>query len=216
MNLNDLLVSYKQVETPSYLQEQIEQPTELEVGESTDQEALNRVQSRQGFAGWKSMETSNQPIKDNNVAQPIKGQNAFNQAMNSYLSKHPEDAKYRDTLTAIANKESNFNPTVKNSASSASGYFQFIDSTRKQYAPNLTRDQFLNSPEEQISAAVKLLKANRKISSKYSNVRGLNQLQIDYGMWFSPKALSNYLKTGKSDFKDPQGTSLMQVLRKMA
>mgnify|MGYP007049292197 FL=1 len=35
-------------------------------------------------------------------------------------------------------------------------------------------------------------------------------------MWFSPAALSNYLRTGKSNFKDPQGTSLMTVLNKMA
>lgn len=220
MRISDLFVSYNQVQAPSYLESpQIEYTP---IGEElTNQENLDRIQSRnqkkEGFAGWNAIEQNTS--EDNSATTshtPAKGSKSFNLAMTSYLAKHPEDAKYRQTLTEIAAKESNFNPTVKNSKSSASGYFQFINSTRKQYAPHLTKEQFLNNPEEQISAAVKLLKANRNISSKFSNLRGLSQLQVDYGMWFSPAALSNYLKTGKSGFKDPQGTSLMTVLNKMA
>lgn len=220
MGISDLFVSYNQVQAPSYLESpQIEYTP---IGEElTTQENLDRIQSRnqkkEGFAGWNPLEQNTSEDNSTNISHtPAKGSKSFNLAMASYLAKHPEDAKYRQTLTEIAAKESNFNPTVKNSKSSASGYFQFINSTRKQYAPHLTKEQFLNNPEEQISAAVKLLKANRNISSKFANLRGLSQLQIDYGMWFSPAALSQYLKTGKSNFKDPQGTSLMTVLNKMA
>lgn len=223
MNLSDLLVSYKQVKRPSYLDNSDIniQPIENSFGNTT-QQAYDRIAERQkkeGFMGW------NLPINDmgntqstenNQTLKPIKGTATFEKAMDSYLSKHPEDSHLRYTLTRIAKVESNFNPTVKNSASSASGYFQFINSTRKQYAPNLTREQFLSNPEAQIEAAAKLLKANRRTSGKFSNLRGLSQLQVDYGMWFSPAALTNYLKTGTSNFKDAQGTSLMTVLRKMA
>ena len=220
MGISDLFVSYNQVQAPSYLESpQIEYTP---IGEElTTQENLDRIQSRnqrkEGFAGWNPLEQNTSEDNSTSTSHtPAKGSKSFNLAMASYLAKHPEDAKYRQTLTEIAAKESNFNPTVKNAKSSASGYFQFINSTRKQYAPHLTKEQFLNNPEEQISAAVKLLKANRNISSKFANLRGLSQLQIDYGMWFSPAALSQYLKTGKSNFKDPQGTSLMTVLNKMA
>ena len=220
MGISDLFVSYNQVQAPSYLESpQVEYTP---IGEElTTQENLDRIQSRnqkkEGFAGWNPLEQNTSEDNSINTSHtPAKGSKSFNLAMASYLAKHPEDAKYRQTLTEIAAKESNFNPTVKNAKSSASGYFQFINSTRKQYAPHLTKEQFLNNPEEQISAAVKLLKANRNISSKFANLRGLSQLQIDYGMWFSPAALSQYLKTGKSNFKDPQGTSLMTVLNKMA
>lgn len=220
MGISDLFVSYNQVQAPSYLgSPQIEYTP---IGEElTTQENLDRIQSRnqkkEGFAGWNPLEQNTSEDNSTNTSHtPAKGSKSFNLAMASYLAKHPEDAKYRWTLTEIAAKESNFNPTVKNAKSSASGYFQFINSTRKQYAPHLTKEQFLNNPEEQISAAVKLLKANRNISSKFANLRGLSQLQIDYGMWFSPAALSQYLRTGKSNFKDPQGTSLMTVLNKMA
>lgn len=220
MGISDLFVSYNQVQAPSYLESpQIEYTPIRE--ELTNQENLDRIQSRnqkkEGFAGWNPLEQNTSEDNSTNTSHiPAKGSKSFNLAMTSYLAKHPEDAKYRQTLTKIAAKESNFNPTVKNAKSSASGYFQFINSTRKQYAPHLTKEQFLNNPEEQISAAVKLLKANRNISSKFANLRGLSQLQVDYGMWFSPAALSQYLKTGKSNFRDPQGTSLMAVLNKMA
>ncbi len=220
MGISDLFVSYNQVQAPSYLESpQVEYTP---IGEElANQENLDRIQSRnqkkEGFAGWNPLEQNTSEDNLTNTSHiPAKGSKSFNLAMTSYLAKHPEDAKYRQTLTEIAAKESNFNPTVKNAKSSASGYFQFINSTRKQYAPHLTKEQFLNNPEEQISAAVKLLKANRNISSKFANLRGLSQLQVDYGMWFSPAALSQYLKTGKSNFRDPQGTSLMAVLNKMA
>ena len=220
MGISDLFVSYNQVQAPSYLESpQVEYTP---IGEElANQENLDRIQSRnqkkEGFAGWNPLEQNTSEDNSTNTSHiPAKGSKSFNLAMTSYLAKHPEDAKYRQTLTEIAAKESNFNPTVKNAKSSASGYFQFINSTRKQYAPHLTKEQFLNNPEEQISAAVKLLKANRNISSKFANLRGLSQLQVDYGMWFSPAALSQYLKTGKSNFRDPQGTSLMAVLNKMA
>lgn len=226
MGISDLFVSYNQVQPPSYLS----QPTpnyssdlsnEDSIYDNTqlfNQELYDRINNRPKsiFAGWNPIEKSLDPDLADTSHTPTKGSKSFNLAMTSYLAKHPEDAKYRQTLTEIAAKESNFNPTVKNAKSSASGYFQFINSTRKQYAPHLTKEQFLNNPEEQISAAVKLLKANRNISSKFANLRGLSQLQVDYGMWFSPAALSQYLKTGKSNFRDPQGTSLMAVLNKMA
>lgn len=220
MGISDLFVSYNQVQAPSYLESPQIEYTPIEE-ELTNQENLDRIQSRnqkkEGFAGWNPLEQNTPEDNSINTSHiPAKGSKSFNLAMTSYLAKHPEDAKYRQTLTEIAAKESNFNPTVKNAKSSASGYFQFINSTRKQYAPHLTKEQFLNNPEEQISAAVKLLKANRNISSKFANLRGLSQLQVDYGMWFSPAALSQYLKTGKSNFRDPQGTSLMAVLNKMA
>lgn len=220
MGISDLFVSYNQVQAPSYLD--VPQVEYTPIGEElTNQKNLDRIQSRnqkkEGFAGWNPLEQNTSEDNLTNTSHtPAKGSKSFNLAMTSYLAKHPEDAKYRQTLTEIAAKESNFNPTVKNAKSSASGYFQFINSTRKQYAPHLTKEQFLNNPEEQISAAVKLLKANRNISSKFANLRGLSQLQVDYGMWFSPAALSQYLKTGKSNFRDPQGTSLMAVLNKMA
>lgn len=127
MGISDLFVSYNQVQAPSYLESpQIEYTP---IGEElTNQENLDRIQSRnqkkEGFAGWNPLEQNTSEDNSTNTSHtPAKGSKSFNLAMTSYLAKHPEDAKYRQTLTEIAAKESNFNPTVKNAKSSASGYF---------------------------------------------------------------------------------------------
>ena len=35
-------------------------------------------------------------------------------------------------------------------------------------------------------------------------------------MWFRPASMINYLKTGKDDYKDAQGTGLNKIFTKMA
>ena len=37
-----------------------------------------------------------------------------------------------------------------------------------------------------------------------------------YGMWFSPREMINYLKTGQfSGYRDAQGTNLQKIFNKM-
>lgn len=62
---------------------------------------------------------------------------------------------------AIARAESNLNPNAKNKTSSASGLFQFIDSTYKYYCVDLyslalSLDR-KNDPDVQIECALKML-----------------------------------------------------------
>lgn len=218
MDLSDLLVSYKQVELPTYYEDNSTtiQPLIPEDLVTRAQDVVQKPDNK--FVGWKYPEPQEQEINDmpvQNNLPAVKGSALFEQEMNKYMAAHPQDQQYRNTLTTIAKKESNFKQHAANSASSAVGWFQFIDSTRRGVMPNLTKQEFINSPQAQISAAVKLLKMNRAISNQFKNRRGLSQIQIDYGMWFSPKALRNYLDTGYSNFRDSQGTSLINVLNKV-
>lgn len=215
MDLSDLLVSYKQVELPTYYEDN---STTIEplIPEDLVTRAQDVVQKPDNkFIGWKYPELEDNPVEISDNIPTVKGSALFEQEMNKYMAAHPQDQQYRNTLTTIAKKESNFKQHAANSASSAVGWFQFIDSTRRGVMPNLTKQEFINSPQAQISAAVKLLKMNRAISNQFKNRRGLSQIQIDYGMWFSPKALRNYLDTGYSNFRDSQGTSLINVLNKV-
>lgn len=219
MDLSDLLVSYKQVELPTYYEDTSTTVQPL-IPENLIARAQDVVQKPDNkFVGWKYPEPVDMTQQNNFVAQDnlpkVKGSALFEQEMNKYMAAHPQDQQYRNTLTTIAKKESNFKQHAANSASSAVGWFQFIDSTRRGVMPNLTKQEFINSPQAQISAAVKLLKMNRAISNQFKNRRGLSQIQIDYGMWFSPKALRNYLDTGYSNFRDSQGTSLINVFNKV-
>lgn len=215
MDLSDLLVSYKQVELPTYYEDTSTTVQPL-IPENLIARAQDVVQKPDNkFVGWKYPEPEDNPVEISDNMPTVKGSALFEQEMNKYMAAHPQDQQYRNTLTTIAKKESNFKQHAANSASSAVGWFQFIDSTRRGVMPNLTKQEFINSPQAQISAAVKLLKMNRAISNQFKNRRGLSQIQIDYGMWFSPKALRNYLDTGYSNFRDSQGTSLINVLNKV-
>lgn len=215
MDLSDLLVSYKQVELPTYYEDTSATVQPL-IPENLIARAQDVVQKPDNkFIGWKYPELEDNPVEISDNMPTVKGSALFEQEMNKYMAAHPQDQQYRNTLTTIAKKESNFKQHAANSASSAVGWFQFIDSTRRGVMPNLTKQEFINSPQAQISAAVKLLKMNRAISNQFKNRRGLSQIQIDYGMWFSPKALRNYLDTGYSNFRDSQGTSLINVLNKV-
>ena len=215
MDLSDLLVSYKQVELPTYYEDTSTTVQPL-IPENLIARAQDVVQKPDNkFVGWKYPELEDNPVEISDNMPTVKGSALFEQEMNKYMTAHPQDQQYRNTLTTIAKKESNFKQHAANSASSAVGWFQFIDSTRRGVMPNLTKQEFINSPQAQISAAVKLLKMNRAISNQFKNRRGLSQIQIDYGMWFSPKALRNYLDTGYSNFRDSQGTSLINVLNKV-
>lgn len=215
MDLSDLLVSYKQVELPTYYEDTSATVQPL-IPENLIARAQDVVQKPDNkFVGWKYPEPEDNPVEISDNMPTVKGSALFEQEMNKYMAAHPQDQQYRNTLTTIAKKESNFKQHAANSASSAVGWFQFIDSTRRGVMPNLTKQEFINSPQAQISAAVKLLKMNRAISNQFKNRRGLSQIQIDYGMWFSPKALRNYLDTGYSNFRDSQGTSLINVLNKV-
>lgn len=215
MDLSDLLVSYKQVELPTYYEDTSTTVQPL-IPENLIARAQDVVQKPDNkFIGWKYPELEDNPVEISDNMPTVKGSALFEQEMNKYMAAHPQDQQYRNTLTTIAKKESNFKQHAANSTSSAVGWFQFIDSTRRGVMPNLTKQEFINSPQAQISAAVKLLKMNRAISNQFKNRRGLSQIQIDYGMWFSPKALRNYLDTGYSNFRDSQGTSLINVLNKV-
>lgn len=135
-----------------------------------------------------------------------------------YVSNHPEDSdeEMRVILSNIAAHESAYNPQAQNPKSSASGWFQFIDSTRQSYT-TMNREQFKQDRQEQIAAATKLYKA---IYNKYYNSpkwkslidkRGLSVAQVIYGGWFRPASLQNYLEKGYDTYADPQGTTLQKV-----
>ena len=74
------------------------------------------------------------------------------QILEQTLDKYGITGNKKTTLMKIASLESRFNPKAQSKNSSAAGYFQFIDSTRKSYS-SLSREQFKNSPDAQVLAA---------------------------------------------------------------
>ena len=121
------------------------------------------------------------------------------------------DKEKADILTRIAYNESGFNINAKNPKSSASGLFQFTNATKQRFG-------YGNTAEEQIQAASRLYDNNlqqlQSAASQYGT-KGKSLAQLMYGMWFSPQATLNYLKTGNTNFSDAQGTTLNNIFNKM-
>lgn len=122
-----------------------------------------------------------------------------------------KDKEKADILTKIAYNESGFNINAKNPKSSASGLFQFTNATKQRFG-------YGNTAEEQIQAASRLYDNNlqqlQSVASQYGT-KGKSLAQLMYGMWLSPQATINYLKTGSNNFSDAQGTTLNNIFNKM-
>lgn len=167
MNLSDLLVSYKQVESQPSVKKHIDMPTpiyrEYDDFKATPKETEKEVKeapkskysiSRELFA----TSSPSQPIN------PIKGSQEFENAYDEVEKINPEAKKYRRFLTQVAKIESGFNKRIQNRAGApAYGYFQFMQDGKKynnisKYA-NTDIETFRNNPQLQIQAAIKLAKS---------------------------------------------------------
>lgn len=219
MKLEDLLVSYKAVLPPveEYKEEVITNPYErLEQYKASKQEETQTNVPELDeyiFPGWKEIVQSVYP---QNKSQKKSIPASFTQQFDSYLRDNPQDADTRDILTSIARLESSFDPSAKNFSSSALGYFQFLDSTRKDYDSS-SREEFSNDPQKQFAAAVKHYRKLKKSLIPFESAykaRGLTPLQAMYGMWWRPKSFIEYVKKGKDNYVNPDGMTIEKILER--
>ena len=110
-----------------------------------------------------------------------------------------KDPNIKKLILLQAKRESSFNPTAKSKSSSASGYFQFIDGTRKKYS-NYSKEEFLKDQKEQVRAAYKYLSDIHKSSSALKlKQQGYNDAFITALGWWYPRSMDMVLE-GKKDF----------------
>ena len=130
--LSDLLVSYKQVEAPTY-NSTPELPMDrfdrlqqyINNRDNKDNTSVTETKKDKGFAGWYYGSDDTKPTGGGTVSAV--GSKAFNQAFDQYATTHQVDSQTRQILTNIAEMESRFNSNAANPGSSARGWFQFID-----------------------------------------------------------------------------------------
>lgn len=175
--------------------------------------------------GNKSMIITNTDLIPTSVQDSInsnqQGYQEFLKHLRLYSQQHNISKEDKDMLIGIAALESNFKSKISNGTSSASGWFQFVDNTRKSYS-NVTKEQFLNNSQLQIEAAHKHLQDVKKqakvFMDRYKTARKLTPFQIIRGMWFRPESMRSYLQNGRDisnggkEYVDSQGTTLEKVL----
>lgn len=126
------------------------------------------------------------------------------------LDKYGITGNKKTTLMKIASLESGFNSKAQSKNSSATGWFQFIDSTRNKYS-NLSREQFKNSPDAQVLAASQLYDDNaRFLRNNGIAVTG----EAIAASWLNPKWTKNYYKYGIAGGSDANGTSVAKYINK--
>ena len=126
------------------------------------------------------------------------------------LDKYGITGNKKTTLMKIASLESRFNPKAQSKNSSAAGYFQFIDSTRKNYS-SLSREQFKNSPDAQVLAASQLYDDN----ARFLRSNGIAATgEAIAASWLSPKWAKNYYKYGIAGGSDANGTNVVKYINK--
>lgn len=126
------------------------------------------------------------------------------------LDKYGITGNKKTTLMKIASLESRFNPKAQSKNSSAAGYFQFIDSTRKNYS-SLSREQFKNSPDAQVLAASQLYDDN----ARFLRNNGIAATgEAIAASWLNPKWAKNYYKYGIAGGSDANGTNVAKYINK--
>lgn len=132
------------------------------------------------------------------------------QILEQTLDKYGITGNKKTTLMKIASLESRFNPKAQSKNSSAAGYFQFIDSTRKSYS-SLSREQFKNSPDAQVLAASQLYDDNaRFLRNNGIAVTG----EAIAASWLNPTWAKNYYKYGIAGGSDANGTNVAKYINK--
>ena len=225
--LSDLLVSYKQVEVPTYNSTQ-ELPMDrfarlqqyINNRDNKDNISTEETTQDNEFTDWYyKPDTKNifrGSISRRGTISAV-GSKAFNQAFDQYATTHQVDSQTRQILTNIAEMESKFNSNAANPGSSARGWFQFLDGTRRQLGNTQSRQDFMNDTQSQIDLAVNLYKINNLQLKKYKDKiikLGLTPTQVAYGMWWRPASMINYLRTGFDSYQTSDGMTLEKILKK--
>lgn len=110
-----------------------------------------------------------------------------------------KDSHIKNLILLQAKRESSFNPSAKSTSSSASGYFQFIDSTRKRYS-SYSKTDFLKDQKEQVRAAYKyFMDIHNSPSAIKLKEKGYNDALITALGWWYPKSMDMVLQ-GKRNF----------------
>lgn len=132
------------------------------------------------------------------------------QVLEQTLDKYGITGDKKTTLIKIASVESGFNSKAQSKNSSAAGWFQFIDSTRKDYS-SLSREQFKNNVDAQVLAASQFYDDN----ARFLRSNGIAATgEAIAASWLNPKWAKNYYKYGATGGSDANGTSVTKYINK--
>lgn len=140
------------------------------------------------------------------------GYKRFKEELAKFIEENPQYADIQDSLSRIAALESAYVMDIPNKAgSSALGWFQFTDGTRKAYNSQ-TREQFTHDPQAQLMAAARhYTNLQREVKKRGGDP---NDFVTMYGAWWRPASAYNYIKNPDYDFKTKYNESFQQIIQR--
>ena len=144
--------------------------------------------------------------------------NNTNNNFSKLLEQNGITGQKKTFLTKIAKLESAYNQYATNNKSSASGWFQFTDSTRRMFT-NADKNTFLKDGNLQIQTASKLYDSNYNYLKRNGLLDKLKQRGMTVNeaialTWLNPTWAKEYILTGKNAGSDGFGTSPSIYLNK--
>lgn len=167
MSINDLLVSYNQVQVPSYMQEftvDYEPIGEELINQENLERVQNRNQKKEGFAGWKPLEPSETPQQSDDKTPT--GNEIVNFFMNKGLTKNQAKGIYGNIMQESGGKHN----IVSRDGHNSYGLAQWTGSRKarlfSKYGTKPTVNQQLEYLWEELNSSEKgALNALRSTSS---------------------------------------------------
>ena len=136
--------------------------------------------------------------------------------------QYPYISQIKDYLMDTAAFESGFKQKARSSKSSASGWFQFIDSTRNsilnQLGTKATREQFMENPKLQTLAKLYsdiVSQAQRDGTIRAAQAKGFSVEDVVHGYWLNPSWARAYFLRGEVIGSDANGTTIPKYLEKI-
>ena len=132
----------------------------------------------------------------------------------------PNISRIKGFLLDTAALESGFKYNITSKASTGSGWFGFLDGTKKQFAPGVSRNEFNNNPEIQIQAASRLYYNHLNTAKKLGMLdaakkKGYSTDDVIHAMWLNPTWAKNFFLYGQEGGKDAFGTNIRKYLNKI-
>ena len=170
--------------------------------------------------------TINMENNKNSISNKVKGnqKELLSQTIDKLSKEDPNIGKIKQFLMDTAALESSYKMNSTSKASSASGWFGFLDSSKKMASKalgiNFNREQFNNDPELQIKSAAWLYYNHLNTATKQGTIeaaknKGYSVDDVIHSYWLNPTWAKNFFLHGIKGGKDAFGTDIEKYLKKI-
>lgn len=169
------------------------------------------------YKHWKTKINKNNYISDDNYNKFIENNlsntnySNFLSELSIFINKHPEYTHLEKELTYLAKLESEFKQDAFTKSSTAMGWFQFLQNTRKKYN-NLSKDEFIKDGQEQLDTAAKYYSDLQNMVKNWGG--NPNDFPTMYLAWWHPSDAKLYIQHNILNTEDRNGITAKGVFNK--